>query len=121
VIALATAIALVAFAVGLHRVRPWTRTPVVMIQVFVIIVGVILLDGHRPEWGVPALVLAAGCLAGLFTPASLQALNRPPAAPEPPPAPSMAARPLPPKAKAAAKAKAKTQPAKTQPAKRPAR
>jgi len=91
-IALGTAAGLVAFAVGLNRVRPWTRTPVVMIQVFVIIGGVTLLDGHRPEWGVSALVLAALCLAGLFTPASLQALNRPPAAPEPAPAP-------PPKAK----------------------
>jgi hypothetical protein len=65
-----------AFAVGLARAKPWTRTPVVMVQVFVIIVGITLLDGHRPEWGVPALVLAACCLAGLFTPASLRALSR---------------------------------------------
>ncbi len=30
-----------------------------MTQLFVIIGGITLLDGHRPEWGVPALVLAA--------------------------------------------------------------
>jgi len=66
-----------AFAVGLARAKPWTRTPVVMVQLFVVIAGITLLDGNRPEWGVPALVLAACCLAGLFTPASLRALNRP--------------------------------------------
>ena len=64
------------FAVGLARAKPWTRTPVVMVQLFVIIAGITLLDGHRPEWGVPALLLAACCLFGLFTPASLRALNR---------------------------------------------
>ena len=47
-----------------------------MAQLFVIIAGLTLLDGHRPEWGVPALVLAGVCLAGLLTPASLRALNR---------------------------------------------
>jgi len=82
-IAFGTAAGLAAFAVGLNRARPWSRTPAVMTQVFVIIAGVILLDGHRPEWGVPALLLAVGCLASVFTPASLRALNRPPI---PPPA-----------------------------------
>ena len=66
-----------------------------MTQLFVIIAGVALLDGHRPEWGWPALALAVGCLAGLFTPASLRALNRRPAlrkqSPRPPSHPS---RPL---------------------------
>ncbi len=60
VIALAAAAALGALAVGLYRVRPWSRTPVVITQLFVIISGVTLLDGHRPDWGVPALALAAG-------------------------------------------------------------
>jgi hypothetical protein len=77
-IAVGVAAAFAIFAVGLVRAKPWTRTPVVMVQLFVIIAGITLLDGHRPEWGVPALVLAACCLAGLFTPASLRALNRPP-------------------------------------------
>ena len=80
-IAFGTAAALAAFAVGLDRARPWSRTPVVMTQLFVGGAGVYLLNGHRWGWGVPALALAAGCLAGLFTPASVRALNRPPRPP----------------------------------------
>jgi threonine/homoserine/homoserine lactone efflux protein len=73
----AAGIALIAAA--LARARPWSRTPTAMTQLFVIIGGIVLLDGNRPEWGVPALALAAACLAGLLTPASLRALNRAPA------------------------------------------
>ena len=76
-IVLGTAAVLAVVAVGLARARPWSRTPAAMAQLFVIIAGLTLLDGHRPEWGVPALVLAGVCLAGLLTPASLRALNRP--------------------------------------------
>jgi ABC-type uncharacterized transport system permease subunit len=76
-IAIGAAAGFAAFAAGLDKARPWTRTPVVMTQLFVVIAGITLLDGHRPEWGVPALLLAACCLAALFTPASLRALNRP--------------------------------------------
>ena len=75
-IAIGTAAAFAAFAVGLARAKPWTRIPVVMTQLFVVIAGITLLDGQRPEWGVPALLLAACCLAALFTPASVRALNR---------------------------------------------
>jgi hypothetical protein len=75
-VVVAAGVALAAIAVA--RGRPWSRTPTVMTQLFVIIGGIVLLDGQRPEWGVPALALAAACLAGLFTPASLRALNRPP-------------------------------------------
>ena len=77
-LALGTAAGLAAIAVGLARARPWSRIPAVMTQVFVVIAGITLLDGNRPEWGVPALVLAGACMAGLLTPASLRALNRPP-------------------------------------------
>ena len=49
-----------------------------MTQLFVVIGAITLLDGNRPEWGVPALLLAVACVAGLLTPASLRALNRPP-------------------------------------------
>ncbi len=77
-VAVGTAIGVAAIAVGLARARPWSRTPTGMVQLFVIIGGITLLDGHRPEWGVPALVLAVICVAGLLTPASLRALNRPP-------------------------------------------
>ena len=78
VLAFGTAAGLAAIAVGLARARPWSRIPAVMTQLFVVIAGITLLDGHRPEWGVPALAAAAACLAGLLTPASLRALNRPP-------------------------------------------
>jgi hypothetical protein len=78
-IAFGTAAGLAAIAAGVAKARPWSRIPAVMTQLFVAIAGVTLLDGHRPEWGVPALVLAGACVAGLLTPASLRALNRPPA------------------------------------------
>jgi len=64
-------------ATGLARVRPWSRTPAVMIQVFTGIVAVYLLQAHRFDWGLTALLLALAGLAGLLTPASLRALTRP--------------------------------------------
>ena len=78
VLVVIVAAGLAAIAVGLAKARPWSRVPAVLAQLCVIIAAVALLDGHHPEWGVPALALAAACLAGLFTPASLRALNRPP-------------------------------------------
>lgn len=75
-IALGTALVLGLVARGLVRARPWSRTPAAMIQVFAIIAGVLLMDGHRPEWGVPTLLLAAAGLVTLFVPASFKALNR---------------------------------------------
>jgi len=76
-IAIGTAAVFALFAAGLAKARPWTRTPVVMTQLAVGAAGIYLLDGHRLDWGVPTLALAACCLAALFTPASLRALNRP--------------------------------------------
>ena len=77
VLAVAAAVGIALIAVALAKARPWSRTPTAMTQLFVIIGGIALLDGDRPEWGVPALLLAATCLVGLLTPASLRALNRP--------------------------------------------
>jgi len=77
-IAIGTAALFAAFAVGLAKARPWTRTPVVMTQLAIGIWGIYLLAGHRLEWGVPMVLLAACCLAALFSPAGLRALNRPP-------------------------------------------
>ena len=77
-LAFAAAAGLAAIAAGLARARPWSRTPAVMTQLFVVIGAITLLDGNRPEWGVPALLLAVACVVGLLTPASLRALNRPP-------------------------------------------
>jgi hypothetical protein len=80
-IAIGTAAMFAVFAAGLAKARKWTRTPVVMTQLFVGGAGIYLLHGQRPEWGVPALALAACCLAALFTPASLRVLNRTPGPP----------------------------------------
>ncbi|MGH3231043.1 MAG: hypothetical protein ACRDOA_21115, partial [Streptosporangiaceae bacterium] len=78
VLAVAVAVGIALIAAALAKARPWSRTPTAMTQLLVIIAGIVLLDGQRPEWGVPALALAVACLAGLLTPASLRALNRPP-------------------------------------------
>jgi hypothetical protein len=80
-IAIGTAAAFALFAVGLAKARPWTRTPVVMTQLAIGAWGIYLVKDHRLEWGVPMLLVAACCLAALFTPASLRALNRPPVRP----------------------------------------
>jgi hypothetical protein len=64
-------------AVGIARVKLWSRTPAVLTQVLTGVVGVYLLQAHRFDWGVPALLLALAGLAGLLTPASFRALTRP--------------------------------------------
>jgi hypothetical protein len=84
VIGLVTAAVLAAVAVGLARARRWSRTPALLTQIFVGIVGIYLVQGNRYEWGVPSLVLAATGLTALLLPASLRALTgdrepRPPA------------------------------------------
>jgi len=64
-------------ASGVAKVRPWTRTPSVMVQILIGFVAIVLLQAHRYDWGVPTLLLAVAGLAGLLTPASLKALARP--------------------------------------------
>ena len=76
VLEIIVAAGLAAVASALARSRPWSRTPAVMTQLLVGVIGVFLLQAGRYEWGVPALVLALAGLAGLFAPASLRALNR---------------------------------------------
>jgi hypothetical protein len=63
-------------ASGIARVRPWSRTPAVMTQVFTVMVAIWLLQAHSYGWGLPALLLAIAGLAGLFAPSSLRALTR---------------------------------------------
>jgi hypothetical protein len=75
-IAVGTAVVFALFARGLAKARPWTRTPVVMTQLAIGVWAIYLLKDHRPDWGVPMLLVAVGCLVALFTPASLRALNR---------------------------------------------
>jgi hypothetical protein len=76
-IGLATAAALVWVAVGLSQGRRWSRTPAALTQLFVGIVGIYLVQGHRYAWGIPSLVLAAAGFVLLLTPASLRALAGP--------------------------------------------
>jgi hypothetical protein len=63
-------------ASGVARVRPWSRTPAVMTQLFTVFIAIWLLDAHRYAWGVPALIMAIAGFAGLFAPTSLRALTR---------------------------------------------
>jgi hypothetical protein len=76
IIGVASAAALAAVALGLARARRWSRTPALLTQLFVGIVGIYLLQGQRLEWGVPSVVLALAGFAVLLTPASLRALAR---------------------------------------------
>jgi drug/metabolite transporter (DMT)-like permease len=80
-LAVGTAVVFALFARGLAKASPWTRTPVVMTQLAIGVWAIYLLRDHRLEWGVPMLLVAVCCLAALFTPASLRALNRPPSTP----------------------------------------
>jgi hypothetical protein len=64
-------------ASGVARVRPWSRTPAVMTQMFTVFIAIWLLDAHRYAWGVPALFFAIAGFAGLFAPTSLRALAHP--------------------------------------------
>jgi hypothetical protein len=77
VIEAAVAIGMAWIAWGIVRVRPWSRTPAVMTQVFTVIIGIVLIQAHRFGWGFPALVFAVAGLAGLFAPTSLRKLNHP--------------------------------------------
>ena len=75
-IAFGTAVALAFVARGLAKAKLWSRTPALLTQLFAGGAGIYLLDGHRLEWGVPTLILAAAGLVALLTPASFKALNR---------------------------------------------
>jgi len=61
-------------AAGLARARRWSRTPALLTQLFLGIVGISLLQGQRFDWGVLSVVLAVAGLAALLAPPSLRAL-----------------------------------------------
>jgi hypothetical protein len=85
VIGVACAAALALVAAGLARARRWARTPALLTQLFVGIVGIYLLQGHRLDWGVPAVILAAAGFAALLSPPSLRTLaGQRDGGPEPP-------------------------------------
>ena len=75
VIGVATAAGLGLISRGLRHARRWTRTPALMTQLFVGIVGIYLVQGGRYEWGVPALVLAVSGFVTLLAPPSTRALT----------------------------------------------
>jgi hypothetical protein len=75
-IAFGAALSIAGFAYATARAKPWSRTPVLMIQALMIIAGIMLLQGHRLDWGIPTLILAAAVAATMLAPASLKALNR---------------------------------------------
>ena len=77
VLEIIVALGVAAVASGLARVRPWSRTPAVLTQLFTAVIAIWLLEAHRLDWGIPALLLAIAGFAGLFAPASLRALTRP--------------------------------------------
>ena len=70
-----TAAALGYVAVGLARARHWSRTPALLTQLFTGIVGIYLVQGHRYDWGVLALLLTAAGFVTLLLPPSLRALT----------------------------------------------
>jgi hypothetical protein len=77
VIGVACAAALAAVAGGVARCRRWARTPALLTQLFVGIVGIYLLQGSRLDWGVASVVLAGAGFAALLSPPSLRALTGP--------------------------------------------
>jgi hypothetical protein len=76
-IGLAAAIALGYVAVGVIRLKGWSRTPALLTQLFCGIVSIYLLQAHRYDWGVPGLLLAAAGFATLLVPRSVRALAGP--------------------------------------------
>src|SRR5215831_9817450 len=54
VIGVLAAAALAWTALGLIRARRWSRTPALLTQLFVGIVGIYLLQSHRLDWGIPS-------------------------------------------------------------------
>ena len=76
VVEIIVAIGVALVAVGIARVRPWSRTPAVLTQLFTVMIAIWLLEAHRLAWGIPALLLAVAGFAGLFAPTSLRALTR---------------------------------------------
>jgi hypothetical protein len=119
IIAFGAVIVVALIAVGVYRVRRWSRTPALLTQLFVGTTGVYLLEGHRLDWGVPALLVALAGFAGLLVPPSWHALATGPASPAGPAAPASSASPATP-ASAETLASAKT-PATTPPPARAAR
>jgi hypothetical protein len=70
-----TAVLLALIALGLLRVRRWSRTPALLTQLFTGIIGIYLVQGDRFWLGAPAIALAVAGFALLLVPPSLKALT----------------------------------------------
>jgi hypothetical protein len=77
-IGVCTAVVLGYVATGVARIRPWSRTPALLTQLFCGIVSIYLLQASRYGWGVPGLILAVAGFATLLAPVSIRALARGP-------------------------------------------
>ncbi len=74
-IGVATALGLALVARGLRSGRRWTRTPVLLTQLFAGIVGIYLTQSGRYDWGIPTLLLVIAGFAMLMAPASVKLLT----------------------------------------------
>ena len=83
-IGIGTAICLALVAVGLARVRRWSRTPALLTQLFTGIVGIYLVQGGRTWMGAAAIGLSVAGFVLLLVPPSLHALIVPPSKPAAP-------------------------------------
>lgn len=77
-IGFATVAALAWVAVGLAQGRRWSWTPAMLIQLFTLIIGIYLLQGHRYDWGTAAIVLPLAVAVLLLLPPSLTLFGRRP-------------------------------------------
>lgn len=69
--ALAAGVTLLGLARALRRLRGWSRSPVVVLELVALPVGFSLaFQAHLPQYGLPILALAAGVLGLLATPGS---------------------------------------------------
>ncbi|MDQ6649389.1 MAG: hypothetical protein M3Z02_04655 [Actinomycetota bacterium] len=66
--ALAGGLALLGLARALVRARRWARTPVVVLELLTLPVGVGLLQGHLPGYGGPVVAAGVAALVLLATP-----------------------------------------------------
>jgi hypothetical protein len=74
-IGVGTAVLLALTAIGLLRVRRWSRTPALLTQLFTGLIGIYLVLGDRLWLGGPAIALAVAGLALLLVPSSMRALT----------------------------------------------
>jgi hypothetical protein len=81
VIGFGAAAALAVIAAGVARARLWSRTPALMSQLFTLIVGIYLLQGHRLDWGAIAVVVAVAGFVALLVPPAQRLLRREPRTP----------------------------------------